>query len=150
MQPVSNAPLPGLCFGPWISLPAGLCSVSTAFKELTMWSISVETRPPRKTSSNLNGFADLNILYCKALAIWPLPLVRSLFVTGDKTLTSLATCSRQRNGWISNRTTEWLCGMEQRYTVEQSFHANKTYQRPTWSIQCSITTVQNHYYCLQY
>jgi len=33
MQPASNGILPGLCFKPWISLPAGLCSVSRTFTE---------------------------------------------------------------------------------------------------------------------
>ena len=31
MQTMSDAVLLGLCFRPWISLPAGLCSMSTAF-----------------------------------------------------------------------------------------------------------------------
>ena len=31
---MSDAVLPGLCFRPWISLPVGLCSMSTAFAEL--------------------------------------------------------------------------------------------------------------------
>ena len=83
-------------------------------------SIAAETLPTKpkllELASPQKSLADFfNMHYWEALAIcWPLALVCSLLLTGDKRWQLEPLTPDGNNCWISHHSTEWLCSAKRR------------------------------------
>jgi len=102
---MSYVALPGFCFRPWISLPAGLCLVSTAFTGLECDQSLPKPGHQAKaleTSISWKRFADFLICFLGDLSyMLALSLVCSLLPIEEAT--SSAAYLDDDNCWISNR-----------------------------------------------